>query len=887
MAAFGQMMITNRGLALQAKAQTGTALQFTAIKIGDGQLSGQAIPTLPGLISQKLSLPIGKAMSQTGKVTLGAYLSNASLSTGFFFREIGIFANDPAVGEILFAYANSGTTAEYIPAGGGPDIVEKYIDLVAIIQSAANVSAVIDNSLALTPLVRKINTEGGLQGGGDFSLDRTLSIAPKGVTQDKIGDKAVGSAQLANGAATDTVIGNRTITDTATPTGDSGAVTTLFGWLANMVKAITGKSSWRIAPATTLEAAKAHADDTTRHITAAERTAWNAVGAAGGVTDTIIGSRTINDATAPTGDTGTVTTLFGWIANMIKAITGKSSWRTAPATTLEAAKVHADDTTRHITAAERTAWNAVGAAGGVTDTIIGNRTINDTTGPAGDTGTTTTLFGWLGYMIKAITGGATWRTLPGMTIAAIKTILDTATSVGTASTLMKRDASGRAQVAAPSAAADIARKDTVDAVQTNLNTHANLGASAHGATSAPTASAQMARDAAGRAQVQGPSTDNDIANKWYADNLAGKTTGDVTYYVRTDGNDSNTGTANTAAGAFKTISKAVSMIPQTVNHTVMLNIGAGSYVEGVSLKGFTGNGVIRINGAASVADTHLVSSLYCTSCSCQVIVTGIKATIANATPFYIESSRVELWYCKTDVQETTLTQGIYVTADSNVSCVGCSISNRTTAIISHYNSHVNVDGGAGSNLRDRFIAQFTSMISHYSNPLFASTYGDAVFNGGTIFAGGYPGAINPWGDNTIDSRPKAGLYLSADQSITANVTAKLALNTSSWNIKGMADSTNRRLIIPETGDYIFSARVGFAGNTTNSTAGIALHLNSSYSEIMQEGVMLSTMAGITISGTTQLRLNAGDVIEIFVYASYNATISSNPRYTYAEAKRVG
>lgn len=384
MAAFGQMMITNRGLALQAKAQTGTALQFTAIKIGDGQLSGQAIPTLQGLVSQKLSLPISKAMTQTGKATLGAYLSNASLSTGFFFREIGIFATDPAVGEILFAYANSGATAEYIPAGGGPDIVEKYIDLVAIIQSAANVSAVIDNSLALTPLVRKINTEGGLQGGGDFSLDRTLSIAPKGVTQDKIGDKAVGSAQLANGAGTDTVIGNRTITDTTAPTGDSGAVTTLFGWLANMVKAITGKSSWRTAPATTLEAAKTHADDTTRHITATERTAWNAVGAAGGVTDTIIGNRTVSDTTAPTGDTGTLTTLLGWITNRIKAITGKSSWRTAPAISLEDAKQSLDALSTRLTDAntQTTALapgqNLITAseAGPVAVTVKGNTSVN-------------------------------------------------------------------------------------------------------------------------------------------------------------------------------------------------------------------------------------------------------------------------------------------------------------------------------------------------------------------------------------------------------------------------------------------------------------------------------------------------------------------------------
>lgn len=79
-------------------------------------------------------------------------------------------------------------------------------------------------------------------------------------------------------------------------------------------------------------------------------------------------------------------------------------------------------------------------------------------------------------------------------------------AAATANTVILRDANGRAQVAAPSAAADIARKDTVDA-------HANLTSTAHGAVSAPTASTLMARDASGRAQVAAPSAAADIARK--------------------------------------------------------------------------------------------------------------------------------------------------------------------------------------------------------------------------------------------------------------------------------------------------------------------------------------------------------------------------------------
>jgi hypothetical protein len=49
------------------------------------------------------------------------------------------------------------------------------------------------------------------------------------------------------------------------------------------------------------------------------------------------------------------------------------------------------------------------------------------------------------------------------------------TSAATAGAIMQRDQAGRAKVAAPAAADDIARKDTVDTVQGNLSTHASSG----------------------------------------------------------------------------------------------------------------------------------------------------------------------------------------------------------------------------------------------------------------------------------------------------------------------------------------------------------------------------------------------------------------------------
>ncbi|GIO33135.1 hypothetical protein J2TS6_42760 [Paenibacillus albilobatus] len=148
MGAFGGLIQTKKGRNLQAKAELGAELVFTRMAIGDGQLSGQSIPDLNGLVSEKKSLPITrKKLLLPGQAVIGAVLSNQDVTTGFYFRELGIFARDPDDGEILYAYGNSGSGAEYIPPAGTADIIEKTIDMIVTFGQAQNVSAVINSSL--------------------------------------------------------------------------------------------------------------------------------------------------------------------------------------------------------------------------------------------------------------------------------------------------------------------------------------------------------------------------------------------------------------------------------------------------------------------------------------------------------------------------------------------------------------------------------------------------------------------------------------------------------------------------------------------------------------------------------------------------------------------
>lgn len=148
MAAFGGMTLTNKGLALLGKAQAGTQLTYTRIAVGDGSLSGQSIPALNALISQKKSLTITRVQPQPpNKVAVRATLSNTGITTGFYWREVGLFAQDPDVGEILYAYANAGATADYIPPGGGTDVIEKEFNVIVGVGTASNITVTIDDSL--------------------------------------------------------------------------------------------------------------------------------------------------------------------------------------------------------------------------------------------------------------------------------------------------------------------------------------------------------------------------------------------------------------------------------------------------------------------------------------------------------------------------------------------------------------------------------------------------------------------------------------------------------------------------------------------------------------------------------------------------------------------
>jgi hypothetical protein len=150
MADFRGTILTTRGRNLLAKAQTGAILTFTKIKLGDGFWSSDTDPNLlDDLVSPKMDLPIEDLrIVGDGTVRLRFVLTNTGLSQGFFMREIGIYAQDPDIGEILYAVAYAGDRADFIPADGTTK-VENVVDIYTVIANAQNITAVISDTVVL------------------------------------------------------------------------------------------------------------------------------------------------------------------------------------------------------------------------------------------------------------------------------------------------------------------------------------------------------------------------------------------------------------------------------------------------------------------------------------------------------------------------------------------------------------------------------------------------------------------------------------------------------------------------------------------------------------------------------------------------------------------
>lgn len=142
MALFKSMSITNAGQVLYAKAQAGKEIHFTKMQIGSGQIGSQNPATLNSLIDPKLDVPITSitANPELKSATIIGNITNSNVTEATYICELGLWANDPDIGEILYGYACCGMYGDYYaPASQGP--FSWQYEIGAAIGNAANVTA--------------------------------------------------------------------------------------------------------------------------------------------------------------------------------------------------------------------------------------------------------------------------------------------------------------------------------------------------------------------------------------------------------------------------------------------------------------------------------------------------------------------------------------------------------------------------------------------------------------------------------------------------------------------------------------------------------------------------------------------------------------------------
>lgn len=142
-----QPKFTDAGQALQLRALAGEEIVFTKIQIGSGELGETSYKTFNALLDPKITVPITDISVSNGYAKIRGYFDNMNLDEGIYYREVGLFAKNPddPTKEILYSYVNYGAEASYI-ADHTSKLIEHSVTFVAVVDDAANVSAVINGS---------------------------------------------------------------------------------------------------------------------------------------------------------------------------------------------------------------------------------------------------------------------------------------------------------------------------------------------------------------------------------------------------------------------------------------------------------------------------------------------------------------------------------------------------------------------------------------------------------------------------------------------------------------------------------------------------------------------------------------------------------------------
>ena len=171
MAEWSNATMTDVGAALQAKVNAGkTKLTFTKIKVGSGVNATNPL-VLTDVISSKWETTNFEVKLEGKIVSVDTVITNTGVHEAFRMSEIGLFAQDPDKGEILYAYLTD-PEPDRMPAESGSVVVSQELTIGMVFSNTGNVSLTVNMGALVT---REQLTEAVKQHNTDISSHPTIT----------------------------------------------------------------------------------------------------------------------------------------------------------------------------------------------------------------------------------------------------------------------------------------------------------------------------------------------------------------------------------------------------------------------------------------------------------------------------------------------------------------------------------------------------------------------------------------------------------------------------------------------------------------------------------------------------------------------------------------
>jgi hypothetical protein len=223
-------------------------------------------------------------------------------------------------------------------------------------------------------------------------------------------------------------------------------------------------------------------------------------------------------------------------------------------------------------------------------------------------------------------------------------------------------------------------------------------------------------------------------------------TADETFYVRTDGSDSNNGSANTAGGAFLTIQKAINHVSGNLDlngYNVTIQVNTGTYTGNIVVAGpWAGAGTVTLSGDTTTPSNVLLSTV------------GAAITVGSSK---VSGARLSLKGFKITTSSNgdaiSLLETAFVTIDGNMEYGAVGTGRHLHAIHNSsiiVNANYTISGGAGAHMfaaQNSRINNESHTITLTGSPVFSEAFAKvtrlgAIICGGNTFSGA-AGATSP------------------------------------------------------------------------------------------------------------------------------------------------